>query len=227
MVSASRHRIRSQSASDPPPLDENGHPLYRIVVQQDVKKQLLAIERAEREEERIRKERLAERAERGQGDGEAGEDGRPKKKKKDKEAGQVSARGLHDDLRKGGSGSESALMRAIGVRKSWMLTGNQPGMPPSSSAAGAAADVDAAAGRGRGRPKSKKPEGVPKRGGRGRADGAYFFPPSGLGRTGRFGDPNVYRVTVRDAIFALEQDTETHRGSGQRTLFKTYNQWLK
>lgn len=226
MVAASKHRIMSQSASEPPPVDENGRPLYRIVVQQDVRKQLLAIERAEREEERIRKERLAERAERGQGDGETGEDGRPKKKKKDKEAGQASARGgIHDDLRKGGNSSESALMRAIGVRKSWMLTGNQPGMPPSIPGA----EADAGAGRGRGRPKAKKPEGAAgKRGGRGggRGDG-FFLPPSSLSRGGRFGDPNAHRVTVRDAIFALEQDTETHRGSGQRTLLKTYNQWLK
>lgn len=254
MVDASKHRVMSQAASAPPPLDERtGHPLYRIVVQQDPRKQLLAIERAEREEERKRKELIAERERRMQmGEGE-GEDGKSKKKKKEKDGtgatgGPTSggARGstggsAGDGTGKGGSTSETALIRAIGgVRKSWMLTGNKdttPGATPRSSGsaeAGAGTGLDDGSPRGRGRPRGRKTgEGAKRGAGRGRGTGGrdglgLFLPPSTIGRTYRLGDPSMRKVTVRDAIFALEKDCQTTGRSGsKRTLLKSYNQWLK
>ncbi|KAI7853813.1 transcription initiation factor TFIID component TAF4 family-domain-containing protein [Circinella umbellata] len=254
MVIASKHRTMSQHVSAPPPVDENGQPLYKIVIQQDTKKQLLAIERAEREEEQKRKEAIAERERRAQmgKEGGGGEEGRSKSKKKDKDSSQQRG-GLGDGLSKGsggGIGGETALMKAIGgVRKSWMLTGNARDQQSSSSAATGVAGGNSqqqqpstplqdgnAPGtpggserggddspRGRGRPRGRK-EG--KRGrGRGR-DVGLFLPPSTIGR--RFGDAATRKVTVRDALFALERDCQAGgQGSGQKTLLKTYNQWLK
>ncbi|RUS17487.1 transcription initiation factor TFIID component TAF4 family-domain-containing protein, partial [Endogone sp. FLAS-F59071] len=75
MSLASKHRVKSQSF-DPPPLDDStGQPLYKIIVHSDIKKQLLAIERVEREEERRRREALSDRQNRaagGDGDGGGG-----------------------------------------------------------------------------------------------------------------------------------------------------------
>ncbi|KAF7727271.1 hypothetical protein EC973_007787 [Apophysomyces ossiformis] len=264
MVAASKHRVMSQNF-DPPPVDENGHPLYKILLQQDVKKQLLAIERVEREEERKRKEILAERERRAQmGDAEGGAGGdedKPKKKKKDKEMGPgVTARNMSEDIRKKHT-NETALMSAGGVRKSWMLTGMgkdqnnaaanraspTPAVspPPAGTPTATGGNVDQSTDdtpRGRGRPRGRK--GVDamfgKRGrGRGistggRPDSArqdsggvgLFLPPSTIGRP-RLGEQASRKVTVRDAIFALERDIQSGRDSGQRTLLKTYNQWLK
>lgn len=239
MIEASKHRTMSQSVSEAPPLNEYGQPLYKVVIQQDVKKQLLAIERAEREEERKRKELIAERERRAQmGDGEGGgEEGRPRKKKKEKEGSQ--ARDLVVDLRKRSTSSETALMRAIGVRKSWMLTGTTKDQQQQQQQFGVGGKVtmngteeEAGMPRGRGRPRGRKTGEGGKRGGfagrdRGRLDFGLFLPPSTIGRPGRLGDPGARKITVRDAIFALERDTQSGRGAGQRTLLKTYNQWLK
>ncbi|KAL0074198.1 transcription initiation factor TFIID component TAF4 family-domain-containing protein, partial [Phycomyces blakesleeanus] len=118
MVAASKHRVLSQTF-DAPPVDEHGQPLYKIMVQQDIKKQLLAIERVEREEERKRKEIIAERERRAQlGDSDGmnvDEENRPKKKKKEKEMGPgVTARNMSEDIRKKHT-NETALMSAGGV----------------------------------------------------------------------------------------------------------------
>ncbi|KAJ1963536.1 hypothetical protein IWQ62_003181, partial [Dispira parvispora] len=51
MVQASKHRTRSHNLA-PPALDEQGHPLYQIAVHQDVRKQLMALERVDKEQER-------------------------------------------------------------------------------------------------------------------------------------------------------------------------------
>ncbi|OAD70382.1 hypothetical protein PHYBLDRAFT_159665 [Phycomyces blakesleeanus NRRL 1555(-)] len=94
--------------------------------------------------------------------------------------------------------------------------------------------------RGRGRPRGRKAEASAKRGrGRGLSVNALsgrdlgrqdnvglFLPPSTIGRP-RLGEQGSRKVTVRDAIFTLERDCQTGRGNGQRTLLKTYNQWLK
>ncbi|KAG0173261.1 hypothetical protein DFQ28_011172 [Apophysomyces sp. BC1034] len=265
MVTASKHRVMSQSF-DQPPVDDNGHPLYKIVLQQDIKKQLLAIERVEREEERKRKEIIAERERRAQmGDtegGAGGDEDKPKKKKKDKEMGPgVTARNMSEDIRKKHT-NETALMSAGGVRKSWMMTGMAKDQnaaaanraspapavspPPAGTPSAAGGNADQSADdmpRGRGRPRGRKGADAMfgKRGrGRGittagrpdsgRQDGGggvgLFLPPSTIGRP-RLGEQGSRKITVRDAIFALERDSQGGRGSGQRTLLKTYNQWLK
>jgi hypothetical protein len=126
MILASKHRVDSQTFTQPA-MDEKGQHPFKIVDIQDIKKQLLAIERVEREEERKRKEAILERerkAQLGEDIGEAGdEDGKPAKKKKKKEMGPgVTARYMSDDVRNKTT-NETALMIAGGVMKSWMLTG--------------------------------------------------------------------------------------------------------
>ncbi|KAG9291684.1 hypothetical protein G9A89_022103 [Geosiphon pyriformis] len=54
------HRTRSNHLHEPP-LDANNKPLYNEIINQDVKSQLFAIENAEREQERKRKELLAKK----------------------------------------------------------------------------------------------------------------------------------------------------------------------
>jgi hypothetical protein len=135
MILASKHRVDSQTFTQPT-MDEKGQHPFKIVDVQDIKKQLLAIERVEREEERKRKEAILERerkAQLGEDAGEAGdEDGKPAKKKKKKEMGPgVTARYMSDDVRNKTT-NETALMIAGGVMKSWMLTGMNSGAKEKS-----------------------------------------------------------------------------------------------
>lgn len=126
MIAASKHRVDSQTFTQPTQ-DDKGNQPFKIADVQDIKKQLLAIERVEREEERKRKEIISERerkAQLGEEANEGGEeDGKPTKKKKKKDMGPgVTARYMSDDVRNKTT-NETALMIAGGVMKSWMLTG--------------------------------------------------------------------------------------------------------
>ncbi|KAF9912188.1 hypothetical protein EC991_000599 [Linnemannia zychae] len=60
MICASQHRRKSLETHSPPLMYDNDHPMFRIQTSQNVKKQLLAIERAEREEELKRKQHVEE-----------------------------------------------------------------------------------------------------------------------------------------------------------------------
>jgi hypothetical protein len=317
MIYVSKHRVDSQEFIQPP---ENEGISYKIADIQDVKKQLLALERVEREEERKRKETIAERERRAQmGDGEGGEGGeedRPSKKKKKKEMGPgVTARYMSEGARKKNT-DETALMIAGGIKKSWMLTGIQakeaaaamnaarqnsasvpppsPSMAQSSStpvsasptnafspfsenapspssstpapspapsvanaaavATNAAAQVQSGAGspttptstpapeeqpRGRGRPRRRKSgSGVDLLSkkdrskstfinGRSGSDNRFFLPPSTIGRPNRLGEQGTRKVTIRDALYVLEDECVNKRQKPRRTLLKAYAHYLK
>lgn len=305
MISASKHRVDSQTFTQPP-MDENGQLPFKIVDVQDIKKQLLAIERVEREEERKRKEAILERerkAQLGEDAGDGGdEDGKPAKKKKKKEMGPgVTARYMSDDVRNKTT-NETALMIAGGVMKSWMLTGMNssakeksitpqplsrqnsnsvnnvnsedfsPATPGSTSPianstipTGASSptnpmfvtDVNTSQQptdeqpRGRGRPRrrksgsgpdimasgSKKSKGFMGRGSgnlpmpgaiSGSQDAGFFLPPSTIGRSHhRLGEQGARKVTVRDALYVLEDEYENKMESARRTLLKAYANYLK
>ncbi|KAF9918378.1 hypothetical protein FBU30_000229 [Linnemannia zychae] len=134
MVHASKHRGRSLATAPPPMYDED-HAMYRVGISQDVKKQLLAVERVEREEETKRKEHIAERERRLAAGEDLDENGDPrggpggagaKKNKKQKEGGPgVSARNMSEEARKkvanqtamgfaGGSGRTYSWMMGAG-----------------------------------------------------------------------------------------------------------------
>jgi type II secretory pathway pseudopilin PulG len=127
-------------------------PKWSIVVRNDVAKQLIALEKVEREEElRIRKERreraemqaahaaaLAAQAAGGAsnigGAGESGEDadssmggfGAPKKKRK-KEGPGVTARNMSEDVRKKMSNAVATQAAGLGGRYAWMTSANATG----------------------------------------------------------------------------------------------------
>jgi hypothetical protein len=347
MIFASKHRVDSQSFTQPA-IDETGHLPFKIVDIQDIKKQLLAVERVEREEERKRKEILLERerkAQMGEEGGDVGDDDRPSKKKKKKEMGPgVTARYMSDDVRNKTT-NETALMIAGGVMKSWMLTGmnnsgggsskeksaaqssasasasgsasgsasvaaasatplpisrqnsnaagttttatqndatigspsaispsatanlNSPisnaplptsptnatfneaataastaATTPATAPISAAPTIPTATGdddqpRGRGRPKRRKSGSGPdimtgkKPKGFGRSntstEGGLFLPPSTIGRPHRLGEQGARKITVRDALFVLEDEYENNMDSARRTLLKAYSSYLK
>ncbi|CEP11108.1 hypothetical protein [Parasitella parasitica] len=310
MIFASKHRVDSQTFTQPP-VDKSGHLPFKIVDIQDIKKQLLAVERVEREEERKRKEILLERerkAQMGEEGGETGDDDRPSKKKKKKEMGPgVTARYMSDDVRNKTT-NETALMIAGGVMKSWMLTGlNNSGSSKEKSSAPAALPIskqnsaavlgganagamqndtldspwaisphvaaslnspisnaplstsptsaifnEAAAQtqpttpntapdddqpRGRGRPRRRKSGSGPdimtgkKSKGFTRSntstEGGLFLPPSTIGRPQRLGEQGARKITLRDALFVLEDEYENNLDSARRTLLRAYSNYLK
>jgi hypothetical protein len=239
MVKASKHRVLSQTFDAPPIEETTGQPLYKIIVQQDTRKQLLAIERVEREEERRRKEAITERERRAQqGDGGGGEDDDKPKKKKQKAMGPgVTARTMSEDMRNK-KANETALMSAGGKRMSWMMSTSDTPSPPTKSVTpvsqastpeGGAADVQPAKTKGkRGRPKGS---GVGGRAAttRDQANVNLFLPPSTVTRPLRAGDASSRKITVRDAIFALEGERDSGIGSSgeERILLKVYTKLLK
>ncbi|KAF9129535.1 hypothetical protein BGW39_004049 [Mortierella sp. 14UC] len=137
MVHASKHRGRSLATAIPPMYDEE-HAMYRVGVSQDVKKQLLAVERVEREEETKRKEHIAERERRLAAGEDLDENGDPrggpggagaKKNKKQKEGGPgVSARNMSEEARKKVA-NQTAMGFAGGSGRtySWMMGGGPGG----------------------------------------------------------------------------------------------------
>lgn len=247
MVKASKHRVLSQTF-DAPPMDEStGQPLYKIVVQQDTRKQLLAIERVEREEERRRKEAITERerrAQQGESGGGVDDDDKPKKKKQKAMGPGVTARTMSEDMRNK-KANETALMSAGGKRMSWMMTttdapsppakaftptNSQPLTPSTESDSSAQPAVKVKGKRGR-------PRGSGLAGGRSgssrdtanQANVNLFLPPSTVTRPLRAGDASSRKVTVRDAIFALERERDNGIGSSaeERILLKVYTKLLK
>lgn len=288
MIIASKHRVDSQTFTQPTP-DEKGNQPFKIVDVQDIKKQLLAIERVEREEERKRKEVISERerkAQLGEETNDGGDEDKPSKKKKKKDMGPgVTARYMSDDVRNKTT-NETALMIAGGVMKSWMLTGmapsankekppplpivrqnsisvmtqetsvplppmNPPAIPPINTTTMLDASPLATSPtnltfgdpttpnddqpRGRGRPRRRKSISVPDimsgkkpKGFIGRTqDGGLFLPPSTIGRPHRLGEQGARKVTVRDALFVLEDEVENKRETARRTLIKAYSKYLK
>lgn len=147
MIHASRHRGRSL-ATAPPPMYDDEHAMYKIGVNQDVKKQLLAIERVEREEETKRKEQIAERERRLAAGEDLDENGEPlgpggvgagsKKGKKVKEGGPgVSARNMSEEARKKVA-NQTALGFAGGSGRtySWMMGSGGAGGGAAGGAGG-------------------------------------------------------------------------------------------
>lgn len=139
MVAAAYHRTDTQF-DRPASLYDNGQPMWSIVVQSDVAKQLAVLEKIEREEEmkvrRERKERadmaaahaanLAAQASGGNAmaiDGD--EDGGSKKKKK-KDGPGVTARNMSEDVRKKLSNAVASQAAGIGGKYSWMSAANAP-----------------------------------------------------------------------------------------------------
>ncbi|KAI8384521.1 transcription initiation factor TFIID component TAF4 family-domain-containing protein [Radiomyces spectabilis] len=222
MITASRHRVRTQSFK-PPPTDDNDQPVYKIVVEKDVKRQLLAVERAEREKE-LKRRSSSDTTSVSDKNDDSAKDSKSRRLalKEANEKDELQARNKNTN--------DTALMSAGGVRKSWMLTGIMKRSQQSLSA------TIATNGDGENQPESLDLPSVSKR-----ERGRYLaftknLPQDQLSSAslsassirllhGRSDDPGV--VTVRDAIFAMEQDAQAGRKTGQRALLKSYSHWLK
>lgn len=146
MVTAAQHRTDTQF-DRPASLYEDGAPMWSIVVRSDVGKQLVALEKIEREEEtRVRKERK-ERAEltaahtaalaaqaNGMGVGQTADTGDEMegsaKKKRKKEGPGVTARNMSEDVRKKMSNAVATQAAGLGGRYSWMTAANAASPAP-------------------------------------------------------------------------------------------------
>ncbi|KAF9981926.1 hypothetical protein BGZ65_003417 [Modicella reniformis] len=163
MILASKHRGRTL-ATAPPPMYNEDHSMYKIGISQDVKRQLLAIERVEREEETKRKEQNVERERKMTTGEELDENGESrggptvqgvKKTKKQKEGGPgVSARNMTEEARKKVA-NQTALGFAGGSGRtySWMMgaggdggAGGAASPLPSVSTPGASSGMVASTG---------------------------------------------------------------------------------
>lgn len=251
MVDASRHRTSSTHLKEPP-LDENGNPVYKEIIKRDVKKQLLAIERVEREQEIRRKDLRAERERIANGEG-GDEDGmmtpegaatptgdRPRKKKK--EGPGQAAKNMSEDVRTRLS-NQAALLSAGGSVKSWMLSGTgKKASLPSSPAPASPAVSSPKPNFGGLMAKNSSLPGTPTGGrrpginpvGRGTPGsagkvtaGSFIRNPGSKGAL----PPNTHAsqmggsvVTLRDALFVLEHEvaSEDAAGSGRRALMRGY-----
>ncbi|KAG1786256.1 transcription initiation factor TFIID component TAF4 family-domain-containing protein [Suillus plorans] len=137
MVAAANHRMDTQFDRPACPY-ENGTPMWSIVVQSDVAKQLAALEKIEREEEmkvrRERKERadmaaahaanLAAQASGGNAMAVDGDEEGGTKKKKKKEGPGVTARNMSEDVRKKMSNAVASQAAGISSKYSWMNAAN-------------------------------------------------------------------------------------------------------
>ncbi|KAG1845038.1 transcription initiation factor TFIID component TAF4 [Suillus tomentosus] len=137
MVAAANHRMDTQFDRPACPY-ENGTPMWSIVVQSDVAKQLAALEKIEREEEmkvrRERKERadmaaahaanLAAQASGGNAMAVDGDEEGGAKKKKKKEGPGVTARNMSEDVRKKMSNAVASQAAGISSKYSWMNAAN-------------------------------------------------------------------------------------------------------
>ncbi|KAJ2076972.1 hypothetical protein H4R24_005399 [Coemansia sp. RSA 988] len=216
---AAHHRTRTQTLP-PPPLDPATRlPLYKITPNQDVRRQLLIVERADRLHEQTRRA-ARDRENEVQVEQPAAEDAdvepraqpskRSRKKDDSTESPAYNSKNMPEDVQSRIS-NLTALRAAGGVRKSWMTaaaerpaTPDAPDSPAppahrrSNSSQGAASDDDVAT------PTNSRPL-----------------------RSATLSAPLL--VTVRDCLFSLERERQgsvrVARGGGERVLIQAYSRY--
>lgn len=225
MIASSRHRSWG-SHQHPPPLFPEGRPMYHEQIISDPVKQLAALEKAERgEEARRRRERLARDSEAVEAaDGiEEVDEGAAKKRPKKIGPG-VAARNMSEDVRK--RLADSTAMRNLGggsSKYSWLSGGSTF---PSSTFSPLGSKMDDGQAGGSRLPKPKfAPQPAVNWSGAGGADAG----------TGAWGDVAArqaakeeeerqarLKVTLRDALFALEYERRAGvgHGSGEGLLYR-------
>ncbi|KAG0201482.1 hypothetical protein BGX33_010285 [Mortierella sp. NVP41] len=237
MIHASRHRERSLATLNPPMYDLN-HAMFRIGISQDVKKQLLAVERVEREEELKRKERIAERERRlakAAEDGLLDENGIPRGAAGGPD-GEIDAKGL------GAKGKAKKTVRfrlspkpkkenkvVLTEEEKWRLT-NQTALR-SADSRGKTTYAWMAAGTSGVLKRPVKPTDDPTTAGSSSSSSpgpetqevkAAAGSEAVLGMlTADLRDSASRKVTIKDVLFCLEHDLGGE-GSGQKVLTKWY-----
>lgn len=125
IIKTSKHRALAQQSYPTPPLNDNGKPIYKVMVNKDPRKQIQALERADKD--RVRKYYL-----RLQEGSHLDDEGEPRSKKsKNKRDGfsgltaTASARNMSEESRKANA-NQTTHMFTGGLRKSWMLASTTP-----------------------------------------------------------------------------------------------------
>ncbi|CAG8659477.1 27353_t:CDS:2, partial [Racocetra persica] len=220
MIVAKNHRIHSEHINLP--LDsENSLPMYKEVVSLDVRSQLAAMEKVEREQERKRQESLAGSSQDNIGDDQTDDvkdstdapTHQPKRvKRQKKESSSASSLKLTNEAI-ATSTNQTALVAAGGLTKSWMLQGaidkTSQSSAISTNSNGTSSGIRPSRGRSRstsnGRPLVNKRDALGTRG-----DHIYAAAHDASGRVSRDAGDVTPAVTVKDALFVLERD----RGGG-------------
>ncbi|KAG1735446.1 transcription initiation factor TFIID component TAF4 [Suillus lakei] len=208
MVAAANHRTDTQF--DRPACQyDNGTPMWSIVVQSDVAKQLAALEKIEREEEmkvrRERKERadlaaahaanLAAQASGGNAMAVDGDEEGGAKKKKKKEGPGVTARNMSEDVRKKMSNAVASQAAGLGGN----LTASSTATPSTATTTTPATTTAPAA--------STAPATSWARPYMGGKKGSPTSPQMGE-------DDDRMLITTRDAMFAIEKERGHGGGRG-------------
>lgn len=225
MVAAANHRTDTQF--DRPACQyDNGTPMWSIVVQSDVAKQLAALEKIEREEEmkvrRERKERadlaaahaanLAAQASGGNAMAVDGDEEGGAKKKKKKEGPGVTARNMSEDVRKKMSNAVASQAAGLGGKYSWMNAANAPAAaakpkPAASSAATPSTATTTTPATTTAPAASTTPATSWARPYMGGKKGSPTSPQTGE-------DDDRMLITMRDAMFAVEKERGHGGGRG-------------
>jgi hypothetical protein len=225
MVAAANHRTDTQF--DRPACQyDNGTPMWSIVVQSDVAKQLAALEKIEREEEmkvrRERKERadlaaahaanLAAQASGGNAMAVDGDEEGGAKKKKKKEGPGVTARNMSEDVRKKMSNAVASQAAGLGGKYSWMNAANAPAAaakpkPAASSTATPSTATTTTPATTTAPAASTTPATSWARPYMGGKKGSPTSPQTGE-------DDDRMLITMRDAMFAVEKERGHGGGRG-------------
>ncbi|SNX87965.1 uncharacterized protein MEPE_06676 [Melanopsichium pennsylvanicum] len=250
MIASSRHRSWSSHQHPPPSYPSTSQPMYHEKILSDPVKQLAALEKAERgEEARKRRERLARDEESSAlAAGYGGDDmdmddgtGTPKGdgRKRPKKIGPgVAARNMSEDVRK--RLADSTAMRNLGggsSKYSWLSGGSS--FPSTFSPLGgkkAKADADGEETPSRlPKPKFAPQPAVSNWSSAGPNDANLGGSASNPGSAGAWGDVAArqavkeeeerqarLKVTLRDALFALEYERRAGagHGSGEKLLYR-------
>ncbi|CAG8574664.1 11181_t:CDS:2, partial [Racocetra fulgida] len=220
MIVAKNHRIHSEHINLPI-ASENSLPMYKEVVSLDVRSQLAAMEKVERDQERKRQESLAGSSQDNIGDDQTDDvkdstdapTHQPKRvKRQKKESSSASSLKLTNEAI-ATSTNQTALVAAGGLTKSWMLQGaidkTSQSSAISTNSNGTSSGIRPSRGRSRstsnGRPLVNKRDGLGTRG-----DHIYSAAHDASGRVSRDAGDVTPAVTVKDALFVLERD----RGGG-------------
>ncbi|RIA89385.1 transcription initiation factor TFIID component TAF4 family-domain-containing protein [Glomus cerebriforme] len=234
MIAAKNHRIHSEHIHHPSVTGGGGEslPMYKETISLDVKSQLLAIEKVEREQERKRKEIRAGLKHDNKTEDDDSKDQQadvtpttaPKRHKRQKRD-TLPTPAIHKLTVDTKNTNMTALSAAGGKTKSWMID-IQPEVPSTSVMNGG--DVGTRPSRGRSRSTSNaKNFATVKKGETQQAGGSttnITTNPFGTGQQQPFNGP-VPTITVKDALFVLERDRGGGggTGSGREVLMKVLN----
>jgi hypothetical protein len=236
MIAAKNHRIHSEHIHHPSIAasvgDGENLPMYKEAISLDVKSQLLAIEKVEREQERKRKEIRAglkhdnktEDKEDSKDQQEVTTSAAPKRNKRQKRD-TLPIPAIHKLTVDTKNTNMTALSAAGGKTKSWMID-IQPEVPSTSVINDG--DIRSSRVRSRSTSNANKNFTTVRRGEYQQMGGSttnITTNPYNTGQQQQFNGP-VPTITVKDALFVLERDRGGGggAGSGREVLMKVLNQ---